>query len=81
MMFGLLDQLTYATFDRETGRHNYNMATGLLTMTDGPMAGVKYQRVGDPSHNPAFRFLNDRGELTAYTCPKDGNKDPRKHPW
>ena len=81
MMFGLLDATTYANFDGKTGRYTYVPATGLLTMIDGPLAGVKYQRVGAPELNPAFRMLDAAGALTAYSCPKEGTKDPRKHPW
>jgi hypothetical protein len=81
MMFGLLDDSTYANYDGATGRYRYDLSSGLLTMLDGPMAGVKYQRVGAPTVNPGFRMLDDKGQLTAYICPKDGNKDPRKRPW
>lgn len=79
--FGLLDARSYANFDGKTGHYSYDLATGLLTMIDGPLAGVKYQRVGAPEHNPSFRMLDANGTVTAYACPKEGSKDPRKHPW
>lgn len=81
IMFGLLDARTYANFDGKTGRYSYDLASGLLTLTDGPLGGVKYQRVGAPEHNPSFRMLDAKGALTSYACPKEGTKDPRKHPW
>jgi hypothetical protein len=81
MMFGLLDQRTYSSYDGKKGRYTYDMANGLLTMNDGPLAGIRYQRVGDPSLTPAFRMLNENGQVTSYMCPKEGTKDPNKHPW
>ena len=50
-------------------------------MTDGPLKGIKYQRTGKASDNPHFRMLDDKGQQTAFTCPKEGTKDPHKHPW
>ena len=80
MMFGLHDGRTYSSFDGKKGRYTYDMASGLLTMDDGPLAGIKYQRVGDPSLTPAVRMLDQKGQVTAYMCPKQGTKDPNKHP-
>lgn len=81
LMFGLLDESTYANYDGAAGRYRYDVASGLLTMLDGPLAGAKYQRVGAPTVNPGFRMLDGKGAITAYSCPKDGNKDPRRRPW
>jgi hypothetical protein len=75
MYFGLLDGARYANFDGLTGR--YKLTGDVLEMTDGPLKGVKYKRTGEQ----AFRMLDGKGNVTAYTCPKEGTKDPRKHPW
>lgn len=77
MYFGLLDGTTYSDYDGRTGHYVYNPATSLISMTDGSLHGVRYKRVADWS----FRKLDDSGKETAFTCPLDKGKDPRKHPW
>lgn len=81
MTFGLLDAETYADFDGNTGLYTYDSASGVLTLTTGGLAGTKYRRTGKPDDRPAFRMLDAKGQLTAYMCPRDDKKDPRKHPW
>jgi hypothetical protein len=80
-MFGLLDARTYSDYDGKTGNYTYDRATGVLTMTTGGLAGTKYRRTGRPEDRPAFRMLDAKGQLTAYMCPREDNKDPRKRPW
>ncbi len=75
MMFGLLDGTTYSNYDGKTGR--YAATEDMLTMLDGPLKGIKYRRTGPQS----FRMLDAKGALTAFVCPKEGTKDPHKHPW
>ena len=76
--FGILDGNSYANFDGKTGHYRYEPTTGLLKLVDGPLAGVTYKRL---SAFPAFRLLDRKGALTPVNCPKEGTKDPHKHPW
>ena len=54
-----------------------NSGTGILSMTDGSLHGVKYKRVADWS----FRKLDDAGKETAFTCPLDPKKNIQHRPW
>lgn len=74
-VFGLLDPSQYANFDGKTG--HYVMKGDLLVMIDGPLKEIQYKRIGEQ----AFRMLDDKGALTSFVCPKEGTKDPHKHPW
>ena len=75
LMFGLLDGSQYSNYDGKIG--HYVMKGDILLMMDGPLKSIQYKRTGEQ----AFRMLDDKGALTAFVCPKEGNKDPRKHPW
>lgn len=77
MMFGLLDRTTYSDYDGRTGHYTYDGGTGVLTMTDGSRRGWRYKRTAAT----AFQALDRNGATTAYSCPLEKGKNPRRHPW
>jgi hypothetical protein len=77
VMFGLIDAATYSDYDGHHGAYAYDGATGILTMTDGPREGWRYQKTGDWS----FTLIDNKTGKPIYTCPLDAGKDPTKGPW
>ena len=77
VMFGLIDGSTYSDYDGKKGHYTFDATNQVLTMTDGSRKGWRYKRVAAT----AFRFLDEQGKETAYTCPLEPKKDPLKHPW
>jgi hypothetical protein len=83
VMFGIVDHNTYETFDAARGEYSFNTSNGMIAMVTGPMTGMRYARVnpsGDPWTENGWRYMDEKGELTAYFCPHV-DKDPTKHPW
>lgn len=68
LYFGLKSGSTYRHFDGGTG--SYSFSNGVLTMTTGPLKGVKYRRT-DPT---VFKPLDAKGELGSIRCVHNPNK-------
>jgi hypothetical protein len=76
LQFGLLDASTYSTYEGGRGRYSYSSASGTLTFTSGPFAGMRESR----DTERAFRMLDEHGSRTAFLCPLTP-KDPHKKHW
>ncbi|MBU7581220.1 MAG: hypothetical protein KAF27_12285, partial [Porphyrobacter sp.] len=61
-MFGVLGPGTYRDFNG--GRGAFTFAGGILTMTTGPLKGVRYRREAERLFYP----LNEKGERGAIRC-------------
>lgn len=77
VMFGLIDAATYSDYDGHHGAYTYDEATGILTMTDGPREGWRYEKTSDWS----FTLIDNKTGKLIYTCPLDAAKSPAKGPW
>ena len=76
MQFGIVDAATYKSYDGKRGR--YALVGDVLTMTSGPLAGIKYKRTASQPKD-VFRMLDQRGALTAYNCPSQPGNAARGH--
>jgi hypothetical protein len=76
LQFGLLNGNTYSTFDGGRGRYSYSRATGILTFTSGPFAGMRRSRETEL----AFRIMDEHGASTAFMCPWTP-KNPASRHW
>ena len=76
LQFGILDAKTYSTFDGGRGRYAYSTASGVLSFSSGPFAGLKRSRETERT----FRIIDEHGARTAFLCPWEP-KDPRKLHW
>jgi hypothetical protein len=74
---GLIDASTYRSRNGQTGHYSFNPANLELTLTSGPLAGVRY-RMQLPYRN--LRVL-DGETITTLNCPRNSAKDPNHLPW
>jgi len=77
MMFGLIDETTYSDYDGHRGRYSFDQGSGVITMSDGSLRGVRYKKIDEWS----FVKLDDKNRKTAFTCPLDKKKNPLVRPW
>jgi hypothetical protein len=69
--FGVLSPGKYMSRNGKTGHFKFDGLT--LTMTDGPLKGIRYQKVPDFW---SFRILRETGEMGPFSCPRVTAKDP-----
>lgn len=78
VMIGLVDGSRYRHFDGGEGRYRYDPATAVLTVTSGPIKGIRYRRVADT----ALSVMESRGESsTSTSCALNTGKRVDKRPW
>lgn len=76
LQWGILDGSNYSDFDGGRGRYSYDPKTSVLTFTSGHFKGLRRLR----TDNWVFRILDEKGAITAFSCPWTP-KDPKKLHW
>ncbi len=74
--FGILDGSRYMSSTGNIGRYSYDRRTGVLLLDPGADP-ARFQRFAENN----FNAINADGSSTAFVCPLNPKKDPRRPPW
>jgi hypothetical protein len=77
LIFGLINDVLYSSFDGVVGTYAYDRSTGILEIGLQTGAPARYVRIFEN----AFRGLNEDGSLNQFVCPLNPEQDPTSPPW
>lgn len=68
---------TYRNFNGKQGSYSFNEGTGIITLTSGDSAGMKYKKMSDKN----IRLLHPDGRVSGVNCVFNAHKNPDGSHW